>query len=294
MATKRKNTSTKKKKTPAPKIEKKAKGFSLHIGVNKVSTRHYAGWAGELRAPEADAKSMEKVADLCGFEKIKTLATTNAKREAVIKCLLDYAKEAEAGDLVFISYSGHGGQVKDLNDDEPDFVDETWCLYDGQLIDDEIFWCLSHFKAGVRILGIIDCCHSGSAFKAIDDGIVKDPYPQRKKKVVPMENLVKTWVKNADFYKEIGRQPKLKNANTKIKASVIQISACQDIEVAYDGNKNSLFTEYLLKTWRKGKFVGGYPELRQAVNEAIPLGTPNYFVLGEKDDSFTNGSPFVI
>ena len=36
-----------------------------------------------------------------------------------------------------MSYSGHGGQTPDLNGDEPDRKDETWCLHDGQLIDDD-------------------------------------------------------------------------------------------------------------------------------------------------------------
>ena len=280
---------TKTKATPSEQ-----KGYSLHIGVNKVSTRHYDGWDGALRAPEADAKSMQAIAKKCGFGTIKTLLSAKAKREPVIDILLEYGKAAKPGDLVFISYSGHGGQVKDLNKDEPDFKDETWCLFDGQLIDDEIFWCLSKFKAGVRIIGIIDCCHSGSAFKDIKDKKVKDRYPRRKKKVVPQEILFKTFEKNFDFYKKIGNQPKLKNAGSKIAASIIQLSACQDDEVAYDGSKNSLFTEYLLKVWKRGRFKGGHKALHGQVNELIPMGRPNYLPLGKKLASFTRSTPFII
>ncbi|MBK6876066.1 MAG: hypothetical protein IPG99_06305 [Ignavibacteria bacterium] len=32
------------------------------------------------------------------------------------------------GDLFVIYYSGHGGQVSDVNGDEADAYDETWCL----------------------------------------------------------------------------------------------------------------------------------------------------------------------
>jgi metacaspase-1 len=54
-------------------------------------------------------------------------------------------------DIFFLSYSGHGGQVPNTgNDFEPDGFDETWCLYDGELIDDELYTALKQFVKGVR------------------------------------------------------------------------------------------------------------------------------------------------
>jgi len=38
------------------------------------------------------------------------------------------AKALAAGDLFFMTYSGHGGQVPDVSGDEPDKKDETWCF----------------------------------------------------------------------------------------------------------------------------------------------------------------------
>ena len=102
-----------------------------------------------------------------------------------------------------------------------------------------------------RIVAMIDCCHSGTSLKAIQEKQKEDPFPRRYKKVVPMDVLLKTLKKNWDFYKKVGSAKKLKGVQEKIGASVIQISACQDDEVAYDGHKNSLFTEYLLKVWKK-------------------------------------------
>ena len=49
-----------------------------------------------------------------------------------------------------------------MTGDEADRKDETWCLYDGQLIDDELYFELSRFAAGVRILVLSDSCHSGT------------------------------------------------------------------------------------------------------------------------------------
>ena len=58
------------------------------------------------------------------------------------------AKALSAGDLFFLTYSGHGGQVPDVTGDEADKQDETWCLFDGQLIDDELYFELSRFASG--------------------------------------------------------------------------------------------------------------------------------------------------
>lgn len=284
-----------KKKATSRKNEKiEPKGYSLHIGLNRVSKKHYNGWDGGLRAPEADAIAMQDLAKDAGFKKTIRLLTARAKREAVIDRMLAFAKELNPGDLFFLSYSGHGGQAKDLNDDEFDRIDETWCLYDGQMLDDEIFWCLSKFKKGVRIIAMIDCCHSGTSLKAIQQKEVKDPYPRRYKKVVPMDVLLKTLRKNNDFYNKIGKAAKLKGVQDNVEASIIQVSACQDDEVAYDGHKNSLFTEYMLKVWKKGKFEGSHKAFYNEVKEAIPFGTPNYFTIGPKMGSFTRSKPFKI
>lgn len=290
MATKKKTKTTK----GAPAEEAAPKGYSLHIGVNRVSKQHYDGWDGELRAPEADAKSMQALAKDVGFAKAVRFLSARAKRDPIMDKMLEFAKELNPGDLFFLSYSGHGGQVKDMNKEEFDRLDETWCLYDGQLLDDEIFWCLSKFKPGVRIVAMIDCCHSGTSLKDIAEKKVKDRYPRRKKKVVPTDVLIKTFEKNREFYMKKGKSRKLKNVADKIAASVIMISACQDDEVAYDGSKNSLFTEYLLKVWKKGSFKGSHKAFHKEVNELIPMGTPNYFPMGPKMAKFTRSKPFTI
>jgi hypothetical protein len=116
-----------------------ATGRSIHIGLNSVDPDHYDGWSGQLTACEFDANDMQSIAESRGFQSTKLL-TQVATAEAVTGAIQGAASELGQGDFLFLTYSGHGGQVPDTNaEKEPDQSDETWVLYDRQLIDDELF-----------------------------------------------------------------------------------------------------------------------------------------------------------
>jgi Caspase domain len=113
-------------------------GLALTVGLNSVDPKHYSGWSGELNACEADAEDMTSVVKSQGF-KVTTLLTKDATRERVIEKIREASKTLKSGDIFMLSYSGHGGQLPDRNEDEADAMDETWCLYDGELVDDEMY-----------------------------------------------------------------------------------------------------------------------------------------------------------
>ena len=140
--------------------------LSLHIGLNSVNPEHYEGWSGPLAACEFDANDMRDLAQARGI-KASVLLTRDATRARTLAGIRAAAKALKAGDLFFLSYSGHGGQVEDVSgEDETDKLDETWCLFDGQLIDDELYFELTKFKKGVRIIVLSDSCHSGTVTRA--------------------------------------------------------------------------------------------------------------------------------
>src|ERR1700710_1852062 len=128
----------------------KPKAVSLHIGLNGVSGAAYGGWDGPLAACEVDATDMAAIAKSQGM-KPTVLITKKATRAAMLAAMRSAAKTLAKGDFFFLTYSGHGGQVPDVNGDEADKKDETWCLYDGQVIDDELYLAFGAFAAGVRI-----------------------------------------------------------------------------------------------------------------------------------------------
>jgi hypothetical protein len=146
------------------------KGIAVCIGLNAVDPKHYQGWSGNLAACEADAGDMADIARSAGFAKPDTYLTKAATREKVRGAVTRAATAANAGDMVLLTYSGHGGQLPDRNGDEPDGKDETWCLYDGELVDDELLELFTKFRPGVRILVLSDSCHSGTITREVRCG----------------------------------------------------------------------------------------------------------------------------
>lgn len=139
-------------------------GRSLHIGLNHVDPNAYNGWDGALSGCINDANGMKAVADSLGYSST-ILTDSQATSTRVIQEIANAAQSMRPGDILLISYSGHGGQVYDANNDEPDTMDETWVLWDREVIDDELAALWSQFQTGVRIVVCSDSCHSGTVLK---------------------------------------------------------------------------------------------------------------------------------
>jgi hypothetical protein len=272
-------------------------GFALTIGLNSVDPNHYGGWSGDLNACEADAEDMASI----GKFTVTKLLTKAATRNAVISSMTKAAKKLKSGDFFLLSYSGHGGQLPDLNSDETDAQDETWCLYDGELVDDELFALLGKFAKGVRILVFSDSCHSGTVVKlAFYRGAIVTRGTNASTDLVKYRNMppdaaLRTYRQNKEFYDEILSRPTLKNAQAKVKASVLLISGCQDNQLSSDGDFNGLFTANMLRVWRDGKFKGNYRTFHKKIVDRMPPDqTPNYFRVGINDPTFEAQKPFTI
>jgi hypothetical protein len=295
------------------------RGLSLHVGLNAVDPDHYAGWSGDLVACEFDANDMAALASTQGI-KPTVLLTKRATRANVFKAVRAAATKLESGDLLFLSYSGHGGQIPDVSGDEPDKKDETWCLYDGELIDDEVFVELARFKEGVRIVVLSDSCHSGSVVRArVPEGLAGNG----RSKMMPPSVAMRTYTQNQAFYDKLqstvaaGARDGLRAADPdaalaqlhatgstrltgiagQAKASIILISGCQDNQTSMDGDHNGAFTEELLRVWDGGRFNpehGTYVNFHATIKAGMPASqTPNLFTLGPVG-MFSKERPFAI
>jgi len=275
-------------------------GMALTIGLNAVDPRHYEGWNGTLNACEADARDMAAIVQAKKF-KVKTLLTKTATRSKVTREIANATTTLKKGDIFMLSYSGHGGQLPDLNSDEPDAQDETWCLYDGELVDDELYALLGEFAAGVRIVVFSDSCHSGTVVKmayyhtarglAVDTrGVHGVQY-----RYMPADVALRTYGKNKAFYDRILKNAQLKGSRETVKAAVLLLSGCQDNQLSADGDFNGLFTSQLLQVWKNGSFKGNYRKFHAEIARRMPPDqTPNYFRVGKIDPQFEQQTPFTI
>jgi hypothetical protein len=278
-----------------------AKGISLHLGLNAVSPKHYGGWSGNLNACEADAEDMAEIAKRKGFSST-LLLTSKATREQVLSGLNQAAKDLQAGDFFFLTYSGHGGQLPDQNGDEDDGEDETWCLFDGELVDDELYSAWSKFAKGVRILVLSDSCHSGTVVKfAYYQGTVRSrtasvtDTEQIRYRVMPPEIALRTYRLNQKMYDPILSNPDLAESKGRVQASVLLISGCQDNQLSGDGTFNGVFTGNLLRVWDGGRFQGDYRLFYKRIVQRMPPDqTPNLYTTGASDSAFRAQAPFTI
>ena len=265
-----------------------AKGLSIHIGVNEVSAAHYAGWTGPLAACEADAMDMHDLARSLGYAAHPLLT-----RAAVLADLDRAAKDLVAGDILFVSYAGHGGQLPDENGDEDDDVDETWCLYDGQLCDDEIAVAWSKLAPGVRVILLSDSCHSGSVSRLLDPLAGARVDLDTRYRAAPADVMLRTLRGNRGFYDAIVAS--LPGVVPVPRATVRLISGCQDDQVSADGPFNGRFTGALKRVWDAGRFEGDYAAFHAAIVARMPADQqPNHLVIGPPDPAFDTQRPFHI
>jgi len=305
----------KSRKSAAPKraSTKKAGGAALHIGLNAVDPAHYAGWSGPLNACEQDARDMAAVAKKTRI-KSSTLLTKKATRARTLAGIRAAAKKLTRGDFFLLTYSGHGGQVDDITGDEPDKKDETWCLFDGELLDDEeLYFELSKFGGGVRIFVLSDSCHSGTMARARPE----PPPPGTRSKMMPPDIADQTYQNNQAFYDglqravsrasksgalpdpdtilaQVATNPRVAGIVKKFKAAVILISGCQDNQTSMDGDHNGAFTEQLLRVWDNGGYKGNYSKFHAAIKAGMSATqTPNLFTLGPVT-AFVAETPFSV
>lgn len=244
---------------------------SLHIGLNSFNPVTY-GRSGTLMGCENDAHAMEVVARGRGFLP-KILLTAAATTDAVLSTVASWSQELKPGDFALITYSGHGGQVEDVFGDEPDKLDETWCLYDSQLIDDEIAHALAGLQAGVRVVVMSDSCHSGSVTRrSVEQAapqVANASYTSLTPKLLTIEESMRAFSLTKDRIQ--GRIRAMTDREVgESAAAVILLPGCADDQESLDGPKNGAFTAAFLLTWSDGAYSGNYNDLVYELRRQLP------------------------
>ena len=279
-----------------------ARGISIHIGVNRVDPAHYQGWSGELGACEYDANDMAALAKGRGLETRHVLLTADATAEKVLGAIEEVAKDLEAGDLLFLTYAGHGSQIRDVSGDEPDQRDETWVLYDRQVSDDELYARYVKFRAGVRVLVFSDSCHSGTVSRKLPDflnpdvlvdqfGSTNPDVIEARVRAMPFELQKRVYEANKETYDRVGGG----GAETApMNATVVLVSGCQDNQTSADGERNGLFTGMVRAVWDEGRFRT-YRGFHRRVVSRMPVNqTPNLMGYGAEVAAFLRQPPLKV
>lgn len=244
-------------------------GLSIHIGVNHYDLLSYKRYPGNLspcRLPNCrnDAGAMFKIASINRFKSV-ALLDEDATIDNVLYAIALAARNLKDGDTFLLTFSGHGMQQYDINDDEEDGKDENWCLYDGLLLDDQLYECWKSFRPGVRIVVVVDGCHSGTSTK----GIIES-------KPDPLKQIVRK--------------------TDTVKAACILLAACQDWQSVSAGDKlpYSTYTYLLLQVLEEGN-VKSYEDLNNRISAKMEAGSkPNLYKFGPEANELSKKKPFTI
>ncbi|TGE03843.1 caspase family protein [Hymenobacter fodinae] len=285
-----------------------AQAYSLHLGLNYVDPTHYVtsagqGWNGELYGCENDARDLAALARQQGFAQSEIALTQEVTADFVDSSLRRFADLMKPDDLFLLTYSGHGGQLTDFNDDEAqdekDGLDETWCLYDRQMSDDELYMLWAHFPLGSRLLVLSDSCHSGSVVKNSFYGTSTTDNRTaegKRYRFMPRSTRVGTNQKNKEQYEANDKKVTAEaEEQGRVKACVRLISGCQSDQLSQDLDDNGLFTMQLKNVWADGQFQGPYSKFVQAIKRRMPEEQqPNHMTVGARNAAYGRQRPFTV
>ncbi|MGB8020316.1 MAG: caspase family protein, partial [Candidatus Nanopelagicales bacterium] len=193
----------------------------------------------------------------------------------------------------------HGGQMPDTGGDEADKQDETWVLYDRQVLDDELFQRWGKFAEGVRIVVLSDSCHSGSVVRAQLAGLggtaagpaLRDVYAGGR--FMPADANERDNKSRKAVYDKV-REATPGESEVPLKARVLLLSGCQDNQTSSDGDRNGLFTAMLREVYKDG-YRGGYRRFLSSIKRKLPpWQSPNYLALNDPQRAFNRERPFEI
>ncbi|MES5484551.1 caspase family protein [Bradyrhizobium sp. INPA03-11B] len=156
---------------------------ALVIGADDyVAERH-------LKGAVADASDLAGALRKAGVSDLTVLLDRQATRQRVMGTLQQMTADAKPGDLVIISFAGHGAQLPERTPgSNPDGMDEVFVLPGFEsaglgtaerIIDKELHALLQRLEQhGVFTLFVADTCHGGGLVRSVDERATDISYRQ--------------------------------------------------------------------------------------------------------------------
>ncbi len=282
------------------------RGHAVVIGLDRVDPSAYAQWPGTLKGGKADALDMAKLARARGFT-VSDLLDDRATRAAVQAAIREATERLVSGDMFLLTFAGHGIPIPNLNgDDLENLEDETWCLYDGLFLDDELCHALIGFAQGVRVIIVSDSCSSETVFHALARHVARGPAAApgldvvaverwlQLSRIMPLERAQAMLEEHRAMYDAINEYLPPHDPS-RVTASVLLLAACGDRGTAIEIDGHGVFTRALHKVWANGAFLGNYDDLIHEVGEEIQeFQHPKIGVLGPGTDLLRREHPFTV
>ncbi len=215
--------------------------------------RNKYGNGNDLNCCLNDANSLNQLLINNNFTTTLLLDNDCTKQMVTIQ-ILNLINNAKDGDILFITYSGHGSQINDTNGDEISGLDDVWCLSLDEkqwLSDDELNNLVCNLNKNAHLVIISDSCHSGTMDRDVNKAY-RHLYNPNFKKIKKIKKRVGTLLSN-----------------------IALIAACKDTETAAEGDIDEnnkcygVLTSNLIKILNTNKDVT-FSKLKNELAKCLP------------------------
>jgi metacaspase-1 len=217
-----------------------------------VGINNYPGIFNDLKGCVNDAKDWSVWLQGLGFD-VSLMLDSQATRTNVKAALQGLINATNAGDIAVFTYSGHGTQVVEYGSEEGDPYDEAICLYDGNVIDDELRIVLQGIHPQATLVVISDSCFSGSVTRIAGEKAVP--------RFIPPTVSTEERTARRSFLLPEANMPE------------ILITGCSDSEFSYDaefnGRPNGAMTALALRVIQQNP-TATYREFHIALRALLP------------------------
>lgn len=238
---------------------------ALLIGINYAKTTH------ELNGCINDVLAVTALLTPLGWtctQMVDTLPRDSPlypSSDKIQHQMRELVRLANAGDQLFLHYSGHGTHTYDKSGDEEDGRDEALYPAEGPLITDDMLRALlvDRVPATARLTMLLDCCHSGTGadlhYNYEDTSTFTSGSSGGRR--IPDEYAPKQWTSHYS-----------RRVNERCQETpqlVVCISGCRDrqtsADTVFDGKYSGAMTAAFVRAWKAHGGDSGRANIREVL-----------------------------
>ena len=176
------------------------------------------------------------------------ICDSNATLSAVRAQFQSLAATAQSGDTVLYYQSSHGGY-------------DVLCLHDKNYSESNFASDLMRFNSDVRVIVMLDACHSASMFKGVDTA---------SKEEGPWNFAANVEARIAELQDEL----RAKGAKAINSPSIGWVTACDYDQLSWGGSTGSTFTKKMVSAWKSAKTTDANGDRYNDFLEIFNIGGP--------------------